>query len=182
VLRLGDDVDGDADRLTGPQAVEAGDLERVRRMRCPPGGHGGQREDARTRHQALRAGEVLVAPGDFHVRLVAVPGGVRIRLDQGSPENFCRPAVDVLFRTAAQVYGGRAVAVVLTGMGHDGLEGVRALTRHGARVLVQDEATSVVWGMPGAIALAGLADETLPLPELPARMVAAVGGGALTVR
>jgi two-component system chemotaxis response regulator CheB len=129
-----------------------------------------------------RAGEVLIAPGDLHLKLVSVAGGVRVRLDQGPQENFCRPAVDVLFRTAAEVYGGRAVATVLTGMGHDGLEGVRALSGRGARILVQDEATSVVWGMPGAVALAGLADETVPLPELPARMVAAVRGRALTAR
>ncbi|MDH2414640.1 chemotaxis response regulator protein-glutamate methylesterase [Nocardioides sp. CER19] len=124
-----------------------------------------------------RAGEVLLAPGDFHLRLATAAGGVRVRLDQGPQENFCRPAVDVLFRTAAEAYGGRAVATVLTGMGQDGLEGVRVLAARGARVLVQDEATSVVWGMPGAVAHAGLADETLPLAELPARMVAAVRGG-----
>lgn len=121
-----------------------------------------------------RAGEVLLAPGDFHLRLVSAGGGAKVRLDQGPQENFCRPAVDVLFRSAAEVYGGRAIATVLTGMGHDGLEGVRALAGHGARVLVQDEATSVVWGMPGAVALAGLADETLPLPELPRRLVTAL--------
>lgn len=129
-----------------------------------------------------RAGEVLIAPGDFHLRVAAVPGGVRVRLDQGPQENFCRPAVDVLFRSAAEVYGGRAVAAVLTGMGHDGLEGVRVLADHGARILVQDEASSVVWGMPGAVALAGLADETVPLRALPGRLVAAVRGGALTAR
>ena len=121
-----------------------------------------------------RAGEVLVAPGDFHLRVASVAGGVRVRLDQTPPENFCRPAVDVLFRSAAEAYAGRAVAVVLTGMGQDGLEGVRALSSRGARVLVQDEATSVVWGMPGAVAMTGLADETVPLPELPQRLVAAL--------
>jgi two-component system chemotaxis response regulator CheB len=126
-----------------------------------------------------RTGEALLAPGDFHVRLAAAAGGVRVRLDQGPQENFCRPAVDVLFRTAAEVYGGRAVATVLTGMGQDGLAGVRELSARGARVLVQDEATSVVWGMPGAVAHAGLADETLPLSELPNRIVAAVRGPLL---
>jgi two-component system, chemotaxis family, protein-glutamate methylesterase/glutaminase len=129
-----------------------------------------------------RAGTVLLAPGDFHMHVLGSAGGVRLRLDQGPQENFCRPAVDVLFRTAAQVYGGRVVATVLTGMGHDGLEGVRALSAKGARVLVQDEATSVVWGMPGAVSAAGLADETLPLTEMTRRMVAAVRGGAVPAR
>jgi two-component system, chemotaxis family, protein-glutamate methylesterase/glutaminase len=129
-----------------------------------------------------RAGLVLLAPGDFHVQVVGSAGGVRLRLDQGPQENFCRPAVDVLFRTAAQVYGGRVVATVLTGMGHDGLEGVRALSARGARVLVQDEATSVVWGMPGAVSAAGLADETVPLAEMTRRMVAAVRGSAVPAR
>lgn len=129
-----------------------------------------------------RAGEVLLAPGDFHLRVVAGAGRVTVRLDQGPQENFCRPAVDVLFRSAAQAYGGRVVATVLTGMGHDGLEGARVLAARGARILVQDEATSVVWGMPGAVALAGLADETLPLAELPRRVVAAVRGAALAGR
>jgi two-component system chemotaxis response regulator CheB len=130
----------------------------------------------------LRAGEVLLAPGDFHVRLTSAAGGPRVRLDQGPAENFCRPAVDVLFRSAAEAFGGRVLATVLTGMGQDGLEGVRALSARGARILVQDEATSVVWGMPGVVALAGLADAVVPLPELPRRMVAALGarGGALS--
>jgi two-component system chemotaxis response regulator CheB len=117
---------------------------------------------------------VLLAPGDFHVRLASVAGTVRVRLDQGPRENFCRPAVDVLFRSAAEAYGGRVLAAVLTGMGQDGLAGVRELSARGARVLVQDEASSVVWGMPGAVAAAGLADEVIPLRDLPARMVAAV--------
>lgn len=121
-----------------------------------------------------RAGEVLIAPGDWHLRVASSVGTVRVVLDQAPRENFCRPAVDVLFRSAAQVYGGRVVASVLTGMGQDGLEGVRALVERGARVLVQDEATSVVWGMPGAVVHAGLADEILPLDQLPGRLVAAL--------
>lgn len=118
----------------------------------------------------LRAGEVLIAPGDFHLQVVAGAGAPRVRLDQGPQENFCRPAVDVLFRSAARVFGGRAVATILTGMGQDGLVGCELLAAEGARVLVQDQGTSVVWGMPGAVAMAGLADEILPLPELPRRI------------
>lgn len=119
----------------------------------------------------VRAGEVLIAPGDFHLRLRSAAGQVRVALDQGPQENFCRPAVDVLFRSAAQVYGGRALVAVLTGMGQDGLEGARVLSGAGATVLAQDEATSVVWGMPGAVSMAGLAQDVLPLDELPGRIV-----------
>ena len=122
----------------------------------------------------VRAGEVLIAPGDHHVRLCSAAGSVRVALDQGPQENFCRPAVDVLFRSAAQVYGGRALATVLTGMGQDGLEGARLLADAGATIMAQDEETSVVWGMPGAVATAGLAHDVLPLDQLPARIVAAL--------
>lgn len=122
------------------------------------------------------AGEVLIAPGDWHLRVEAGrgTGQPRVTLDQGPQENFCRPAVDVLFRSAAQVYGGRLVATVLTGMGQDGLEGVKALVEQGARVIVQDQESSVVWGMPGAVASAGLADEILPLDRIPAGLLRAV--------
>ncbi|HWJ81087.1 MAG TPA: chemotaxis response regulator protein-glutamate methylesterase [Nocardioides sp.] len=119
-------------------------------------------------------GEVLIAPGDHHLRVRSVGGAVRAVLDQGPQENFCRPAVDVLFRSAVEVYGGRALAAVLTGMGHDGLAGSRQLSEAGAAVLAQDEDSSVVWGMPGAVTMAGLADEVLPLDDLPARIVAAL--------
>jgi len=119
----------------------------------------------------VRPGEALVAPGDYHLRLRSSAGQVRVALDQGPQENFCRPAVDVLFRSATEVYGGRVLAVVLTGMGQDGLEGARALTGAGGAVLAQDEATSVVWGMPGAVSMAGLAREVLPLEQLPAAIL-----------
>ena len=115
---------------------------------------------------AFEPGHAYVAPGDFHMRLVRKAARVEIELNRDSPENSCRPAVDVLFRSAAEVYGGRAIALVMTGMGQDGLEGVRPLKARGAAVLVQDSATSVVWGMPGAVATAGLADAVLPLVEL----------------
>jgi two-component system chemotaxis response regulator CheB len=118
-----------------------------------------------------RAGEVLLAPGDWHLRVETVAGSRRVALDQGPQENFCRPSVDVLFRSAAAAYGGRCVATVLTGMGQDGLEGARLLATAGAPILVQDEDTAVVWGMPGAVAMAGLADEVVPLTELPGRLV-----------
>jgi two-component system chemotaxis response regulator CheB len=116
------------------------------------------------------AGEVLIAPGDWHMRVESTGGQVRIAVDQGPQENFCRPAVDVLFRSAAQVYGGHAVAAILTGMGQDGLEGVRLLEKAGAPI----EATSVVWGMPGAVTHAGLATEVLALDQISGKLVAAV--------
>ncbi len=95
----------------------------------------------------------------------------------GPPENFCRPAVDPLFRSVAKTYGGATLAVVLTGMGQDGRRGAEALRAAGAEVIVQDEATSVVWGMPGAIATAGLANEVLPLDDIAHHVVTRTAGG-----
>jgi two-component system chemotaxis response regulator CheB len=115
---------------------------------------------------ALRPGEVWVAPGGFHMEVEQARDGVRLRTHQGPPENSCQPAVDVLFRSVAHVYGPKALAVVLTGMGQDGLRGCECIREAGGRILAQDEATSVVWGMPGAVSQAGLAEKVLPLHEL----------------
>jgi two-component system chemotaxis response regulator CheB len=109
---------------------------------------------------------VLIAPGDYHMKLASDQGQVHVCLDQTAQQNFCRPAVDVLFRSAGEVYGGAVLAVVLTGMGQDGFRGAEMLKARGASVLAQDEATSVVWGMPGAVTNAGLADRVLPLNEV----------------
>lgn len=122
-----------------------------------------------------RPGEVLVAPGGLHLKVARSAGAVRAILDEGPPENFCRPAVDSLFRSAAEVYGGRVLALVLTGMGQDGLVGARLLADRGARVLVQDQASSVVWGMPGAVAGAGLAHEVLSLASIAGRLRTLLG-------
>lgn len=111
-------------------------------------------------------GTILVAPGGRHMGLSQADGKPVIRLGDEPPENFCRPAVDVLFREAASVYGASALALVLTGMGSDGTQGARQLSKAGAAVIVQDEATSVVWGMPGSIAKAGLARDILPLEAI----------------
>ena len=98
---------------------------------------------------------------------VASSGGVtRVCLDQSPPQNSCRPAVDALFASMAEVYGGAVLAVILTGMGQDGLRGAEILKAQGASVLAQDEASSVVWGMPGAVVNAGLADRVLPLDQV----------------
>ncbi|HLK10309.1 MAG TPA: chemotaxis response regulator protein-glutamate methylesterase [Candidatus Binatia bacterium] len=116
--------------------------------------------------ELLAAGCVEVAPGGYHMEVVRERAGVRIRTHEGPPENSCRPSVDVLLRSVAEVYGRHALAVVLTGMGRDGLQGCLRVAAAGGQILVQDEATSVVWGMPGAVAGAGLADRVLPLGEI----------------
>ena len=114
--------------------------------------------------EPVRAGNIYIARGDWHMEAAAgVSATPVLRLTQEQPENHCRPAVDVLFRTAVQVYGGRVLAVVLTGMGYDGLAGSRIIREHGGTVLAQDQATSAVWGMPGAVAQAGLPHRILPL-------------------
>ncbi|HSP25339.1 MAG TPA: chemotaxis protein CheB, partial [Saliniramus sp.] len=112
----------------------------------------------------LQAGRIYVAPGGKHMGLRRDKGGgIVIRLDDGPPVNFCKPAVDVLFHDTASLFGSSTLAVVLTGMGSDGTHGARAIGEAGGIILVQDEATSTVWGMPGSIAKAGLAHEVLPL-------------------
>ena len=111
----------------------------------------------------VEAGSVYVAPGDFHLEVTREAETVALRLHQGPPENSCRPAVDVLFRSAAEAFRGRTLAVMLTGMGRDGLEGCRRLYDAGAQIICQDEASSVVWGMPGYVAKANLADAVIPL-------------------
>jgi two-component system chemotaxis response regulator CheB len=115
---------------------------------------------------AVLPGHILVAPGGRHMGVVLSGGKAAIRLNDGPLENFCRPAVDVLFRDAASVFGASALAVVLTGMGSDGTHGARHLTKAGATVVAQDEATSIVWGMPGSIVKAGLAHDVLPLESI----------------
>jgi len=114
----------------------------------------------------VEAGKILIAPGDFHMKVASNGGGVRVCLDQSPPQNSCRPAVDALFSSVGEVFGGAAIAVILTGMGQDGLRGAEILKAQGATILVQDEPSSVVWGMPGAVANAGLADRVLPLDQV----------------
>jgi two-component system chemotaxis response regulator CheB len=114
----------------------------------------------------LEPGLILIAPGDHHLQ-VATKGTRRIaRVSQGPPENSCRPAADVLFRSASEVCGAGVLGVVLTGMGKDGLQGATALRQSGATILAQDEATSVVWGMPGFVVKAGLADQVLAIEAI----------------
>ena len=119
----------------------------------------------------LTAGKAWVAPGDYHMTVVRKGTSVCLRMNQGPPENSCRPAVDVLFRSVVDVYGANVLGVVLTGMGQDGLRGSEVIKAAGGQVIVQDEATSTVWGMPGFVSRAGLADAVLPLPRLAAEVI-----------
>ena len=111
----------------------------------------------------LEPGKAWIAPGNYHLTVVREGLKVRLLLNQDPPENSCRPAVDVLFRSLAKAYGLNALSVILTGMGQDGLRGCEFVREAGGQILAQDEITSVVWGMPGFVARAGLADKVLPL-------------------
>ncbi|MBD2595156.1 chemotaxis response regulator protein-glutamate methylesterase [Nostoc spongiaeforme FACHB-130] len=114
----------------------------------------------------LAAGQVWLAPGDFHLIVQREGNKVRLAIHQAPPENSCRPSVDVLLRSVAQVYGAGAIAVILTGMGQDGLYGCKCIREAGGQVLAQDEASSVVWGMPGFVVNAGLANQVVPLEQM----------------
>jgi two-component system, chemotaxis family, protein-glutamate methylesterase/glutaminase len=127
----------------------------------------------------IERGHIYIAPGDYHMIATKGTAGMQIKLHQGAPENSCRPAVDALFRSLADAYGAGAIAVVLTGMGQDGLRGVRALKEKGAFVLAQDEASSVVWGMPGFVAKAGLADKIVPLKRIAPEMLLEIASSRL---
>lgn len=120
------------------------------------------------------AGTAYVAPGNYHMTVCKHDGRVTIALNQDPSENSCRPSADVLFRSVAEVYGAHALGVIMTGMGQDGLIGLRAMKALGATVYAQDQATSVVWGMPSFVVREGLADLVLPVGELAAAIDAAV--------
>ncbi|MBN8232331.1 chemotaxis-specific protein-glutamate methyltransferase CheB [Corallococcus macrosporus] len=120
---------------------------------------------------SVQPGAVWVAPGDFHLAVYRDAGGVRLLTHQGPTENACRPAVDLLFRSAAEVYGAGVLAVVLTGMGQDGLRGCRKVSEAGGQVVVQDQASCVIGSMPGAVEQAGLADAVVPLDALALELV-----------
>jgi two-component system chemotaxis response regulator CheB len=128
----------------------------------------------------LAPGTVHLAPGDHHLTIRTSPRGNATMLTQGPPENFCRPAVDPLFRSAVDAHKGAVLAVVLTGMGSDGKLGAARIREAGGTVVVQDQATSVVWGMPGAIASAGLADEILPLDRIAETIVRRLTGPSIS--
>jgi two-component system chemotaxis response regulator CheB len=125
----------------------------------------------------LEPGQAWIAPGDFHMNIRREEGANRLAIFQAPPENSCRPSVDVLFRSVAEIYRENALTVVMTGMGQDGLRGCEHVKVAHGQVIVQDETSSVVWGMPGFVAKAGLADCILPLPEIADEIVRRVNRG-----
>ena len=127
--------------------------------------------------ETLQPGQIALAPGDRHLMVAAgTAGTLRARVTTDPPENFCRPAVDPMLRSAVTACSGRVLMVMLTGMGHDGLAATRQLVMAGGTAIAQDEASSVVWGMPGAIAQAGLCHKVLPLPAIAPKVLELVRG------
>lgn len=116
-----------------------------------------------------------VAPGEYHMIVQTNEGLPYVRLTQTPPENYCRPSADPMLMSIASIYGASTMVIVLTGMGEDGLRGCREVHQRGGRIMVQDEATSVVWGMPGAVANAGIASSILPLPKIGAAIMSQCG-------
>ena len=129
--------------------------------------------------EKLLPGRIYLAPGNHHLLVQAGAGGLIARLTEDPPENFCRPAVDPMIRSATVACDGQVLAIILTGMGHDGLAATRGLIEAGGTAIAQDEATSVVWGMPGAIARAGLCHAVLPLPRIAAKIHELLGKSPL---
>jgi len=127
--------------------------------------------------EAVLPGHVYVAPGDYHMIVKHDGMTTRIQTNQETPENSCRPAVDVLFRSVVDTYGSGTLGVILTGMGQDGLRGCERIREAGGQILAQDEASSVVWGMPGFVTRAGLADQVLPLKEMASAIMRCVRRG-----
>ncbi|HTW69246.1 MAG TPA: chemotaxis response regulator protein-glutamate methylesterase [Acetobacteraceae bacterium] len=127
--------------------------------------------------EALVAGKLYVAPGDRHLLVESTRGGVRARITTDPPENFCRPSVDPMLRSAAAACDGRVLVAILTGMGQDGLAGTRRVIDAGGTAIAQDEATSVVWGMPGAVAQAGLCTAVLPVPRIAGKLLELLRAG-----
>ncbi|WP_242182064.1 chemotaxis-specific protein-glutamate methyltransferase CheB [Sphingomonas sp. CARO-RG-8B-R24-01] len=122
--------------------------------------------DVASDHLRIRPGRIIVAPGDAHMRVARTPDGGAIRLSTESVKNGCMPSVDPMFDSVAEVYGNRALGIVLSGMGRDGSEGACTIVARGGSIVVQDRASSVVWGMPGAIAKSGHAAAVLTPVEI----------------
>ncbi len=121
--------------------------------------------------ETLTLGTIWLAPGGKHLRLIAGLSGVRLMLDSSEPRNFCRPSVDVMIESAVEIYGKGTLAVILTGMGSDGLHGCELVRKSGGQVIAQDEKSCIVWGMPGVVVRAGLADAIQPLSSIASEIV-----------
>ena len=147
-------------------AILAEHLSKISGMNCAEAVDGEKVENNR----------IYLAPGDWHMTVVKDGSDARISLNQKPPENFCRPAVDPMIRSLVDVYGSRILMVILTGMGQDGQKGCEQIAETGGYVIAQDEETSVVWGMPGAVATHGLSNAVLPLNDIPAAVVNALTG------
>jgi two-component system chemotaxis response regulator CheB len=137
-------------------AILAEHLNRIGPMRCTEAADG----------ESLQSGAIYLAPGDRHFCVDSSGAGLRARLTDEPPENFCRPSVDPMLRSACRATAGHMLVTMLTGMGHDGLEGTRTVVEAGGTAIAQDEASSVVWGMPGAITQAGLCHAVLSLDKI----------------
>ncbi|HEY6833083.1 MAG TPA: chemotaxis response regulator protein-glutamate methylesterase [Pseudolabrys sp.] len=150
-------------------AILAEHLARVGKCPVHEGHHG----------EEIKAGTVYLAPGGKHMtvaRQTGKDGHAMIAIDDGPLINFCKPSVDPMFSSAAAVWGPKVLALMLTGMGHDGLAGAKTIVAAGGHVIAQDEATSIVWGMPGQVAHAGLCSAVLPLPEIGGRLTRLFAG------
>jgi two-component system chemotaxis response regulator CheB len=128
--------------------------------------------------EAIVPGLVHLAPGGRHMLVDRHDGQPVVRLDDGPPVNFCKPAVDPLFVSASRMWAGASLALILTGMGHDGAVGARAIASAGGTVVCQDEATSVVWGMPGSTINTGVCSAVLPIGEIAPKLVRIFAGEA----
>ncbi|MGF1630221.1 MAG: chemotaxis response regulator protein-glutamate methylesterase [Kiloniellaceae bacterium] len=131
-------------------------IERATGVRCAEGKDG----------EVITAGRIYLAPGSYHMVVERAGSGSVIRVNQDPPENFCRPSVDPMLRSMAPIYGSSLLTIILTGMGSDGQKGAAEVVQAGGTVIAQDEATSVVWGMPGAVATSGLCSAVLPIKEI----------------
>lgn len=148
-------------------AILAEHLTKASGRRAAEGAHG----------EPLMPGRIYVAPGGRHMVIGKEGGDTVVHLNDLPPVNFCKPAVDPLFQSAVPFFGAAILSVVLTGMGHDGAAGAKVIAQAGGSVIAQDEESSVVWGMPGAVAQAGAASEILPLGQIGAKIIRLLSGG-----
>ena len=128
--------------------------------------------------EVLKPNQAYIAPGDYHMEVIESSNGPCLRMNQDPPVNFCRPAVDPMLKSVVKVFGARVLTAILTGMGNDGLDGGKVVIEAGGTLIAQDEASSVVWGMPGAVATAGICSAILPLTQLGGHIMKFIGKGS----